>query len=57
MRPVSSSAVYEASVATANEWPPEALLKKLRAAYERGARLCSICSGVFVLAAAIRTCR
>ena len=32
--------------------PPEALLKKIRAAYERGARLCTICSGVFVLAAA-----
>lgn len=31
---------------------PEALVKKLRAAHERGARLCSICSGVFVLAAA-----
>jgi AraC family transcriptional activator FtrA len=36
----------------ANEAPPEALLRKLRAAYDRGARLCSICSGVFVLAAA-----
>jgi AraC family transcriptional activator FtrA len=36
----------------ADEPPPEALLKKLRAAYRRGARLCSICSGVFVLAAA-----
>ncbi|SDR24887.1 transcriptional regulator, AraC family /transcriptional regulator, AraC family with amidase-like domain [Paraburkholderia fungorum] len=36
----------------ADEVPPEALLKKIRAAYERGARLCSICSGVFVLAAA-----
>lgn len=36
----------------AEEQPPEALLKKLRAAYQRGARLCSICSGVFVLAAA-----
>ena len=35
-----------------NEVPPEALLKKLRAAYRRGTRLCSICSGVFVLAAA-----
>lgn len=32
--------------------PSAALLAKLRAAYERGARLCSICSGVFVLAAA-----
>jgi AraC family transcriptional activator FtrA len=33
--------------------PPSALLlRKLRAAYARGARLCSICSGVFVLAAA-----
>ena len=32
--------------------PPAALLAKLRRAYERGARLCSICSGVFVLAAA-----
>ncbi|WGS53833.1 transcriptional regulator FtrA [Paraburkholderia sp. D15] len=36
----------------ADEVPPPALLKKIRAAYERGARLCSICSGVFVLAAA-----
>ena len=32
--------------------PPPALITKLRAAYARGARLCSICSGVFVLAAA-----
>ncbi|TWI62918.1 AraC family transcriptional activator FtrA [Pseudoduganella lurida] len=32
--------------------PPPALLKALRAAHARGARLCSICSGVFVLAAA-----
>jgi AraC family transcriptional activator FtrA len=36
----------------ADEVPPAALLRKLHAAYERGARLCSICSGVFVLAAA-----
>lgn len=35
-----------------DERPPEALLKKIRAAVERGARVCSICSGVFVLAAA-----
>jgi AraC family transcriptional activator FtrA len=34
------------------EPPPPALITKLRAAYARGARLCSICSGVFVLAAA-----
>jgi AraC family transcriptional regulator, transcriptional activator FtrA len=34
------------------EAPPPELLRKLRQAYERGARLCSICSGVFVLAAA-----
>jgi len=33
-----------------DEKPPEALLKKLRAAHARGARLCSICSGAFVLA-------
>ncbi len=32
--------------------PPAALLQHLQAAYARGARLCSICSGVFVLAAA-----
>ncbi|MBS0379645.1 MAG: transcriptional regulator FtrA [Proteobacteria bacterium] len=32
--------------------PPEALLRHLRAAAARGARVCSICSGVFVLAAA-----
>jgi AraC family transcriptional regulator, transcriptional activator FtrA len=35
-----------------DELPPPMLLRKLRAAYQRGARLCSICSGVFVLAAA-----
>ncbi|MEM5331121.1 transcriptional regulator FtrA [Paraburkholderia sp. JHI2823] len=35
-----------------DESPPAPLLRKLRAAYARGARLCSICSGVFVLAAA-----
>jgi AraC family transcriptional activator FtrA len=36
----------------ADEVPPMELLRKVRQAYERGARLCSICSGVFVLAAA-----
>jgi AraC family transcriptional regulator, transcriptional activator FtrA len=36
----------------ADEPPPAALLAQLRAAHRRGARLCSICSGVFVLAAA-----
>lgn len=36
----------------ADEMPPAALLEQLRAAHQRGARLCSICSGVFVLAAA-----
>jgi AraC family transcriptional regulator, transcriptional activator FtrA len=36
----------------ADEAPPPALVKALRAAHARGARLCSICSGVFVLAAA-----
>lgn len=36
----------------AHEPPPPALVRKIRAAYDRGARLCSICSGVFVLAAA-----
>jgi len=36
----------------ADELPPPALLDMLRAAHRRGARLCSICSGVFVLAAA-----
>ncbi|MDX5627063.1 MULTISPECIES: transcriptional regulator FtrA [unclassified Brenneria] len=35
-----------------NDQPPPALLSALRAAWQRGARLCSICSGVFVLAAA-----
>lgn len=34
------------------EPPPPLLLAKLRRALARGARLCSICSGVFVLAAA-----
>src|SRR5881409_2628965 len=36
----------------ADEAPPAALLEQIRAAHQRGARLCSICSGVFVLAAA-----
>jgi AraC family transcriptional activator FtrA len=36
----------------ADEPPPPDLLRKLRQAYSRGARICSICSGVFVLAAA-----
>ncbi len=36
----------------ASEVPPPELLAQLVAAQRRGARLCSICSGVFVLAAA-----
>ncbi|KAA9001974.1 transcriptional regulator FtrA [Affinibrenneria salicis] len=32
--------------------PPPALLQALREAWRRGARICSICTGVFVLAAA-----
>ncbi|NVM76807.1 AraC family transcriptional activator FtrA [Duganella sp. SG902] len=36
----------------ADELPPPRLLEWIRAAHARGARLCSICSGVFVLAAA-----
>lgn len=36
----------------ADEAPPPELLAHIRAAHARGARLCSICSGVFVLAAA-----
>jgi AraC family transcriptional activator FtrA len=36
----------------ADEVPPEALLQALRRAHRRGARLVSICSGAFVLAAA-----
>jgi AraC family transcriptional activator FtrA len=35
-----------------SEAPPPALVRKLREAYARGARICSICSGVFILAAA-----
>jgi AraC family transcriptional activator FtrA len=35
-----------------DERPPELLLKAVRRAYEDGARVVSICSGVFVLAAA-----
>ncbi len=35
----------------ADEAPPEPLLRALRRAHARGARLASICSGVFVLAA------
>ena len=34
-----------------NERPPEALLSALRRSYARGARLMSLCSGAFVLAA------
>lgn len=34
-----------------DEPPPPALLKRLRAAHARGARICSICSGAFLLAA------
>ncbi len=33
-----------------DEVPPAPFLSALRAAYRRGARICSICSGVFVLA-------
>ncbi|MFT3799759.1 MAG: transcriptional regulator FtrA [Burkholderiaceae bacterium] len=33
-----------------DEVPPEPMLRAVRAAFDRGARLCSICSGVFVLA-------
>jgi AraC family transcriptional regulator, transcriptional activator FtrA len=36
----------------ADEPPPERLLRAVRAAHQRGARLVTICSGVFVLAAA-----
>jgi len=36
----------------ADERPPDALLRAVRAAHARGARLVTICSGVFVLAAA-----
>jgi AraC family transcriptional activator FtrA len=36
----------------ADEAPPPALLHALRIAHARGTRLCSICSGVFILAAA-----
>jgi AraC family transcriptional activator FtrA len=32
------------------EKPPQILIDKLQAAYARGSRICSICSGVFVLA-------
>lgn len=35
-----------------DEAPPAALLRRIRAAHQRGARLCTICSGSFVLAAA-----
>lgn len=36
----------------ADEIPPESLLEKIRLAYARGTRICTICSGVFILAAA-----
>jgi AraC family transcriptional activator FtrA len=35
-----------------NELPPEVLVNALKRAHERGARICSICTGAFVLAAA-----
>jgi AraC family transcriptional activator FtrA len=35
-----------------DETPPQEIVRALKRAHERGARLCSICSGVFVLAAA-----
>jgi AraC family transcriptional activator FtrA len=35
-----------------DDTPPAALLQKLRRAHDGGARICSICSGAFVLAAA-----
>ncbi|MBR7800656.1 transcriptional regulator FtrA [Undibacterium fentianense] len=35
-----------------DEIPPLELIKKIRAAYSRGVRFCTICSGIFVLAAA-----
>lgn len=35
-----------------NERPPETLLRSLRRAHDRGARIMSLCSGAFVLAAA-----
>jgi AraC family transcriptional activator FtrA len=34
----------------ADEAPPQALVEALQAAHRRGARICSICSGAFVLA-------
>lgn len=36
----------------ADEAPPPAVTRHLQRAFQRGGRLCSICSGVFVLAAA-----
>ncbi|MHB8618252.1 MAG: GlxA family transcriptional regulator, partial [Chloroflexota bacterium] len=38
--------------ANVHETPPEALVEAVRAAYDRGTRILSICSGAFVLAAA-----
>jgi AraC family transcriptional regulator, transcriptional activator FtrA len=35
-----------------DELPSEEILSAIRVAYRRGARICSICSGVFILAAA-----
>jgi AraC family transcriptional activator FtrA len=35
-----------------DELPPASILRRIRAAHARGARFCTICSGVFVLAAA-----
>jgi AraC family transcriptional activator FtrA len=35
-----------------NEEPSPTLVRRIRKAFDRGARVCSICSGVFVLAAA-----
>lgn len=56
--PLGLEALGEADTVVVPAWrdveeaPPEALLEALRRAYDRGARIVSLCSGAFVLAAA-----
>lgn len=49
---VSADTVIIPSCRDVNESPPGDLVEAVRAAYERGARVASLCSGAFVLAAA-----
>src|ERR1700677_703135 len=49
---VNADTIIVPACADTQDDPPEALLTALRAAYDRGARIASICTGAFTLAAA-----